>query len=90
MGLCSLSLFSFLELQRHISCWEQLCPTIYCRDTAVASVEPETGRQDDNSAIVMDTSAGVDVRLSLQFQGHEESELMVAVRNASFVFVCRV
>ena len=72
MGLCSLSLFSFLELQRHISCWEQLCPTIYCRDTAVASVEPETGRQDDSSAIVTDGRAGVDMRLSVQ--GHEESE----------------
>ena len=42
------------------------------RDTAVASVEPETGRQDDSSAIVTDVRAGVDVRLSLQ--GHEESE----------------
>ena len=72
MGLCSLSLFSFLELQRHISCWEQLCPTIYCRDTAVASVEPETGRQDDSSAIVTDVRAGTDMRLSVQ--GHEESE----------------
>ena len=41
-------------------------------DTAVASVEPETGRQDDSSAIVTDVRAGVDVRLSLQ--GHEESE----------------
>ena len=34
------------------------------RDTAVASVEPETGRQDGSSAIVMDVCAGVDVRLS--------------------------
>ena len=39
------------------------------RDTAVASVEPETGRQDDSSAIVMDALAGVDMRLSVQ--GHE-------------------
>ena len=36
------------------------------------SVEPETGRQNDSSTIVTDTSAGVDVRHSLQ--GHEESE----------------
>ena len=42
------------------------------RDTAVASVEPETRRQDDRSAIVTDARAGVDVRLSVQ--GHEESE----------------
>ena len=41
------------------------------RETAVASVEPETGRQDDSSAIVTDVRAGVDVRLSVQ--GHEES-----------------
>ena len=41
-------------------------------DTAVASVEPETGRQDDSSAIVTDASAGVDVWHSLQ--GHGESE----------------
>ena len=36
------------------------------------SVELETGRQDDSSAIVTDVRAGVDVRLSRQ--GHEESE----------------
>ena len=47
-------------------------PHIAERDTAVASVELETGRQDDSSAIVTDVRAGVDVRLSLQ--GHEESE----------------
>ena len=47
-------------------------PYIAQRDTAVASVEPETARQDDSSAIVTDASAGVDVMLSLQ--GHEESE----------------
>ena len=42
------------------------------KETAVASVEPGTGRPDDSSAIVTDASAGVDVMLSLQ--GHEESE----------------
>ena len=42
------------------------------RDTAVASVELETGRQDDSSAIVTDVRADVDLRLS--HQGHEESE----------------
>ena len=42
------------------------------RDTAVARVEPESGRQDGSSAIVTDVRAGVDVRLSVQ--GHEESE----------------
>ena len=31
MGLCPWSLFSFLGLWRHISCREQLCPTIYRR-----------------------------------------------------------
>ena len=36
------------------------------------SVELETGRQDDSSAIVTDVRAGVDVRLSRQ--GHEDSE----------------
>ena len=41
-------------------------------DTAVASVEPETGRQDDSSAIVTDARADVDVRLSVQ--GQEKSE----------------
>ena len=47
-------------------------PYIAERDTTVASVEPETGRQHDSSAIVKDVRAGVDVRLSLQ--GHEESK----------------
>ena len=47
-------------------------PYIAKIDTAVASVEPETGRQDDSSAIVMDVCAGVDMRLSRQ--GHKESE----------------
>ena len=47
-------------------------PYIAERVTAVASVEPETGRQHDSSAIVTDVRAGVDVRLS--GQGHEESE----------------
>ena len=47
-------------------------PYIAQRDTAVASVEPETGRQDDSSAIVTDGRAGVDTRLSVQ--GYEESE----------------
>ena len=72
MGLCSWSLFSFPELWRHIPCREQLCLTIAKRDTAVASVEPETGRQDDSSAIVTDVRAGVHKRLSVQ--GHEESK----------------
>ena len=43
-------------------------PYIAERDTAVASVEPETGRQNDSRAIVTDVHAGVDVRLSVQ--GH--------------------
>ena len=47
-------------------------PYIAERDTAVASVELETVRQDDSSAIVTDVRAGVDVRLSRQ--GHKESE----------------
>ena len=47
-------------------------PYIAERDTAVASVEPETGRQHDSSAIVTDVRAGTDMRLSVQ--GHEESE----------------
>ena len=47
-------------------------PYIAERDTTVANVEPETGRQDDSSAIVRDVCAGCDVRLSVQ--GHQESE----------------
>ena len=73
MGLGSWSLFSFPELRRHISSGNSFAqPYIAERDTAVVSVEPETGRQDDSGAIVTDVRAGVDVRLSLQ--GHEESE----------------
>ena len=73
MGLGSWSLFSFPDFRRHISYWERFAqPYIAERDTALAKVEPETGRQDDSSAIVMDALAGVDMRLSRQ--GHEESE----------------
>ena len=37
-------------------------PYIAERVTAVVSIEPETGRQDDSSAIVTDASAGVSSR----------------------------
>ena len=55
---------------------------------AVASVEPETGRQDDSSAIVTDVRAGTDMRLSVQ--GHEESEWDGGSEECIFVFVCHV
>ena len=60
-------------------------PYIADRDTAVASVEPETGRQDDSRAIVMDVHAGVE--WGFEFKDTRNLNGMVAVRNASFVFV---